>query len=60
MIYGSKPKQFNPLFEVVSCFVEHNGEIILLHRQSQKPEGDTWGVPAGKVGEEENPQKVRR
>ncbi len=43
------PKDFNPKFEVVSCFVEHNGDILLLHRQNHKPQGDTWGVPAGKI-----------
>ena len=53
MIYREKPKNFDPKFDVVSCFVEHNGEILLLHRQDHKPEGNTWGVPAGKVDEGE-------
>ncbi len=54
MIYKEKPLNFNPKFEVVSCFMEFGGEILLLHRQDHKPQGDTWGVPAGKVdsGEE--------
>ncbi len=49
MIYKERPQNFNPEFDVVSCFVEHDGEILLLHRQDHKPEGDTWGVPAGKT-----------
>ncbi len=49
MIYKRKPYVFNPRFEVVSCFVYKNGDILLLHRQDHKPEGNTWGVPAGKV-----------
>ncbi len=49
MIYKERPQNFNPKFEVVSCFVEYNGEILLLYRQDHKPEGNTWGVPAGKV-----------
>ena len=49
MIYKKRPQNFNPKFDVVSCFVEYNGEILLLHRQDHKPEGNTWGVPAGKV-----------
>ncbi|MBU1252175.1 MAG: NUDIX hydrolase [Nanoarchaeota archaeon] len=53
MIYKKKPQKFNSRFEVVSCFVEHQGEILLLHRQDYKPEGNTWGVPAGKVDEGE-------
>jgi len=54
MIYQEKPAKFNPKFEVVSCFVDCAGKILLLHRQDHKPEGNTWGVPAGKVdpGEE--------
>lgn len=54
MIYINKPSVFNSKFEVVSCFVEHNQEILLLHRQDHKPQGGTWGVPAGKVDFNEN------
>ncbi len=53
MIYKEKPQNFDSKFDIVSCFAEHNGEILLLHRQDHKPEGDTWGVPAGKVDEGE-------
>lgn len=49
MIYQEKPTEFNPKFEVVSCYVDYAGKILLLHRQDHKPEGNTWGVPAGKV-----------
>lgn len=49
MIYETLPEGFNPQFEVVSCFVEQEGRILLLHRQDHKTEGNTWGVPAGKV-----------
>ena len=61
MIYREKPDGFSPKFEVVSCFVEHDGHILLLHRQDHKPEGNTWGVPAGKVdaGEHINEAIIR-
>lgn len=49
MIYETEPDDFNPKMEIVSCFVEHEGKILLLHRQDNKPQGNTWGVPAGKV-----------
>jgi len=49
MIYIEKPKNFNPKFEVVSCFIEYHGKILLLHRQDFKPQGNTWGLPTGKV-----------
>jgi 8-oxo-dGTP diphosphatase len=54
MIHKERPQNFNSKFDVVSCFVEYNGEILLLHRQDYKPEGNTWGLPAGKVDSGEN------
>lgn len=54
MIYEEMPEDFNSKFEVVSCFVEHDGKILLLHRQDHKPQGDTWCRPAGKVDEGED------
>lgn len=58
MIYKIKPKGFAPKFEVVSCFVEFDEEILLLHRQSHKSQGNTWGVPAGKVEQHEEAQRA--
>ncbi|MDD5068858.1 MAG: NUDIX hydrolase [Candidatus Pacebacteria bacterium] len=54
MISQTEIKDFDKKFDVVSAFVEHKGRILLLHRQDHKPQGDTWGVPAGKVDEGEN------
>lgn len=34
---------------VVGCFLEYGGKFVLLYRHSHKPEGDTWGMPGGKV-----------
>ncbi len=49
MIHLIEPARFRPLFEVVGCFVDVGPEFLLLHRQNHKPQGDAWGVPAGKV-----------
>src|SRR3989344_2443949 len=49
MIYKVKPENFNPKFEIVSCFVEHDGNILLVHRHNHKSQGGRWGLPAGKV-----------
>ena len=51
MIHHTKPEKFNPKFEVVSCFIEHEDEILLLLRQDHKNQPNTYGIPAGKVGE---------
>jgi 8-oxo-dGTP pyrophosphatase MutT (NUDIX family) len=49
MISKNKPKNFNKRFEIISCFIEYQSKILLLHRHDLKPQGNTWGVPAGKV-----------
>ncbi len=54
MIQRHPPENFKEKFEVVSCFIEHDSKILLLHRQDHKPQGNTWGVPAGKVDEGED------
>lgn len=61
MIYRNIPKNFNPRFEIVSCYMEHDGEILLLHRHDHKSEGGKWGVPAGKIdrGESELEAMIR-
>lgn len=53
MISQQKREGFSPKFEVVSCFLEHDGKILLLQRQLHKPQPGTFGVPAGKVDEGE-------
>lgn len=54
MIFRECPDNFESKFEIVSCYVEHNGDILILHRQNHKPEGNTWGLPAGKIDEGED------
>jgi 8-oxo-dGTP diphosphatase len=49
MMYETKPEDFNSKFYVVGCFIEHDNKIALLHRQDHKPQGNTWGIPSGKV-----------
>ena len=39
---------------VVGCFVEYDGKFIILHRRPDKSQGDTWGLPAGKVNKGES------
>lgn len=54
MIHEKKPENFDPKIEVVSCFVEHRDRILLLLRQDHKSEPNTWGVPAGKIEQNED------
>ncbi|MFH1065190.1 MAG: NUDIX hydrolase [Nanoarchaeota archaeon] len=55
MIYTEIPENFSPSFETASCFCEFNGKFLMLLRQDNKPEGNKWGVPAGKVDAGESP-----
>lgn len=49
MIFRTKPNGFKARFDIVSCFCEASGKVLLLHRQKSRPQGLTWGVPAGKL-----------
>lgn len=46
---------FKKVFDVTSLFLEHDGQILLLCRQDHKPQGNHWGVPAGKIDPGETP-----
>ena len=43
---------------MVSCFLEYNHKILLLKRQSHKPQPNTYGVPAGKVDKNESKENA--
>jgi len=58
MLYQKEPKNFNPKLEAAGCFVKCDGKILLLHRQDSRPEGNTWGMPAGKIHVGETPLAV--
>lgn len=34
---------------VVGCFLEYDNKFVLVHRLPQKVDGDTWGLPSGKI-----------
>lgn len=46
---------------VVGCFLEYKGKFVLLHRHANKPDGNMWGLPSGKVeaGESDNAAMLR-
>jgi len=55
MIYTDIPEQFKPKFEAAGCFIENNERFLLLHRQDSSPQGNTWGLPSGKIKTKETP-----
>ena len=34
---------------IVGCFLEFGDKFVILLRHSHKPDGNTWGLPSGKV-----------
>ncbi|MGH7203071.1 MAG: NUDIX hydrolase [Candidatus Levyibacteriota bacterium] len=61
MIFTLKPANFKNRFDIVSCFCMKEDALLLLHRQNHKPQGNTWGIPAGKVdGEERLDNAIQR
>ena len=54
-VYLEPTSQFKPCIEVVTVYIEYNGQILLLHRQNNKSQGNKWGIPGGKVEKNETP-----
>lgn len=48
MIFLEKPENWNPNFDIVSCFVIVDNKFVVLKRLENKSEGGKWGIPAGK------------
>jgi 8-oxo-dGTP diphosphatase len=43
---------------VVGCFLEYDGKFVILFRHSHKPDGNTWGLPSGKVEASEKDEEA--
>jgi len=58
MIHDKQPNGFIPDMEVVACLVGINNKILLLHRHDNKPEGNKWGLPGGKIDKEDKNKEM--
>jgi 8-oxo-dGTP diphosphatase len=52
------PEKFLSSVEVVACFCHWQERFLFLLRQSDKPQGDTWCLPGGKVEQKETLQQA--
>lgn len=52
------PPQFQPAVEVAACYLEYEGKYLLLRRSLSSPQGETWGLPAGKLEKGESPRQA--
>src|SRR5665647_1613274 len=48
-IYTEPPVGFHPTVEVAACYCEWDNKYLFLLRQPSRPQGGTYGVPAGKI-----------
>ncbi len=56
VVYTEKPKDFIATAEAAGLYLDCQGKILLLHRHPSRPQGTTWGVPAGKLELGEDPK----
>lgn len=54
-VYLEPTPQFKPCVEIASVYIEYEDQILILHRQNNKSEGNKWGIPGGKVEKNETP-----
>lgn len=47
-IYHELPEGIPEGIKSAGCYCEYEGKILLLKRQPDRSEGNTWGVPGGK------------
>jgi mutator protein MutT len=56
--YFDRPQDFIPDVHVAGCFCEWDGKLLYLKRHADKPYGETWGLPAGKIEAGEDPHQA--
>ena len=49
--------QTKPKIRAAGCFLEYDGKFVILLRHENKSDGNTWGLPAGKVGNDETDEE---
>ena len=54
-VFTEKPKGFFAKISVAACYLEFEGKLLVLKRNPRSHQGGTWGVPAGKVEQNEKP-----
>lgn len=57
-IYEDPPEGFSSEMEVAGCFCEHEGKVLYLLRNAEKPQGNTWCLPGGKLEKGESPREA--
>lgn len=59
-VHETKPQGFKPVVEIAACYLEIDGQLLLLECSPSKPESGKWGVPAGKLEADETPEQAAK
>jgi 8-oxo-dGTP pyrophosphatase MutT (NUDIX family) len=59
-VHETKPQGFKPAVEIAACYLEIDGQLLLLECSPSKPEPGKWGVPAGKLEVGETPEQAAK
>jgi 8-oxo-dGTP pyrophosphatase MutT (NUDIX family) len=54
-IFFERPNNFQVGLEVAGCYCEYEDKILFLKRHPDKPHGNTWTIPGGKLDPGETP-----
>ena len=57
-VYHTPPDDFCPAAQAAGCYCECEGNILFLKRHQDKPQGNTWGIPGGKLEKGESPREA--
>lgn len=57
-VHTEPPLHFTAHAEAAGCYLWCKGRFLLLRRHKSKPQGCTWGVPAGKLEVNESPKEA--
>lgn len=59
-VHEIAPAEFTPRVQVAACYLEINNKLLLLQRAQGKLEPGKWGVPAGKLENNETPEDAAK
>ena len=55
-VFIEPPEGFHPIVEAAGCYCEWSDKMLFLKRHPLKSQGNTWGIPRGKLEKNENPR----
>jgi 8-oxo-dGTP pyrophosphatase MutT (NUDIX family) len=56
-VFFKRPENFQVHIEAAGCYCEYEDKILFLKRHPDKPQGNTWTIPGGKLDPGETPHQ---